>query len=169
MTCARAIRDRSNDLDLFTIKFSRQTISVETLESIVKKSEQITSDEFIKNQILHILDAYTHLDNSEHTQSFIFSWLVLEKYLFNQWKEYLKEKKISGKRKHSLENTSNWTSHTILETMNLNGLISTKLYNDLNRLRQKRNKIVHEGELTEKENAENCFQLAKTLIVESIQ
>ena len=49
------IRERSYDLDLFTIKFSRETVSVEKLESIIGMSEQITEDEFMKYQLFHLL------------------------------------------------------------------------------------------------------------------
>lgn len=154
------IRERLSDTNISLIRFERENVSQEKLKEIIRKSERITSNGFKKNQLLDMLESYTHLQNAEYTQSFVFSWLIIEREISRLWGEYLEKSKIEGQRKRTLSNTANWTMHIVLETLNMLGIINDEGYRILNKFRYKRNRVIHRGENVTKEEAEICYQNA---------
>lgn len=68
------------------------------------------------------------------------------------------------KRREKLTIPSYWTIDFILEGLNIGGRLSNKDYDDLMFLKNKRNDIIHQGEGTTSEEAEQCFKIARDIV-----
>jgi len=144
--------------------FERQSFPVSFLGSVIEEAERIFSDEQIKNISLFLLEAHTHFQDSEYSQSFLMSWLVHEKALTRKWKEFLNEKSVARKSLEFLLNPSNWPISHILETLNLAGKLDEKTHDLLARLNRKRNHVVHNGEEVTEEEAREALESAYYIV-----
>lgn len=143
---------------------SRTEISKKTLIGIIHQAERISKDPDISDFLTFFLEAHTHLKNSEYSQSFIMSWVIVERHMLWLWKKFLKEEQIPRKRRGKLTNPAYWTIDFVLEGLNIGGQLSKKDYEDLMSLKTKRNDIIHLGESTTLEEAEKCFKIAREIV-----
>ena len=143
---------------------SRTEIGKKNLVRIIKQAERISKDPDISDFLAFLLEAHTHLKNSEYSQSFIMSWVIIERQMFWLWKKFLREEQIPSKRRKKLTFPQIWTIDFVLEVLNLRGQLSKEAYRDLMSLKNKRNDIVHLGESTSSEEAEKCFKIARSIV-----
>jgi hypothetical protein len=98
----------------------RTEIGKEYVVKIIKQAERITSDPEASDYFVFFLEASTHLKSSEYLQSFIMSWVIIERHLSWLWNKFLKEAEIAKKRREKLTNPAYWTIDFVLEGLNLN-------------------------------------------------
>jgi hypothetical protein len=146
------------------IPFERQVLSTDDIKKILRLAEELTVDPASSTVLLMLLEGYTHFHNAEYTQSFLMTWVVIEKWLDTLWEDLMKEKGIAGKRKQKLVESMLWTADTILETLNLVGKLSNDPYKQVAKLKKRRNTILHNGIRATKEEAEACINLASRLL-----
>jgi len=141
-------------------------IEVENKEliEIIQEAQRITQDPEVADLLIFLLEAFTCLQSSEYMQSFIMSWVIIERYVSSLWEKFLREEQITHNRRDKLMNTAYWTVDTILESLNLTGRLSIEDHKDLMDLKNKRNDIIHVGERVSKDEAERCFQNAKRIV-----
>ena len=139
-------------------------IKKEDLIRVIKQAERISKDPEISDFLTFFLEAHTHLRNSEYSQSFIMSWVIVERHLLWLWKKFLKEEQIPRKRRNKLTNPAYWTIDFVLEGLNVGGQLFQKDYDELMALKNKRNDIIHLGESTTLEEAEKCFKIARDIV-----
>lgn len=142
----------------------RIEVTKESLKKIIRQSERISKDPDISDFLTFFLQAQTHLKNSEYSQSFIMSWVIIERQMLWLWRKFLKEERMPRKRRDKLTNPAYWTTDFVIEGLNLGGQLSEKEYKDLMNLKSKRNDIIHLGESTTLEEAEKCFKIAKNIV-----
>lgn len=107
-----------------------------------------------------VLQSSTQLRNSEYSQSFLTSWLILEAYVGLLWNVHIKSKKPSKSRERKLMNPSSWTTDHMIETLNLAGEVDQKEYDTLMSWKGKRNRLVHSGVNVSEEDASQCLDWA---------
>lgn len=142
----------------------RTEIEKENFIKIVNYAEHISKDPDVSDFLTFFLQAHTHLENSEYSQSFILSWVIVERHMLWLWKKFLREEQMPRKRRDKLTNPAYWTTDFILEGLNIGGRLSLKEYEDLSALKNKRNDIIHLGESTTLEEAKECFKIAKNIV-----
>jgi hypothetical protein len=142
----------------------RRVVSQQKIQEILRRSVKILKDPTKIEKLSFLLEANTHFINSEYSQAFIMSWIIVEKYLFSLWETYLKQKQISNKRKTKLVNPTFWTTDTVLETLNLNGDLGLNEYRLLMNLKKKRNNFIHKGTLITKQATEQCLALSTKIV-----
>ena len=147
----------------------RKLVNVENIKEIIEIAEQITADKELSNELIFLLEGFTHYTESEYPQAFITAWVIVEKYISYIWSSFIKEKGISKKRKKKLTNSLLWHTDHILESLNIAGKIDDQTYETLMNLKSKRNKFVHEGKAIEKEDAEKVLTLAIQILRNKIQ
>lgn len=86
--------------------------------------------------------SYVHLIHKEFTQSFIFSWTIIDKHLKTKWMEFLNNTTITSTRKSKLSNDIN--NYIRNEFMEINSVIDTHTYRVIDKLRKIRNKFLHD-------------------------
>jgi len=142
----------------------REQVEKEKLVVLMKEAERITQNPEIADFLVLLLEAYTCLQNSEYMQSFMMSWVIIEKHMFWLWEKFLREESVTRTRRDKLMNPAYSTVDSILESLNLAGRLSIEEYDALMGLKNKRNDIMHEGERVTRNEADRCFQLSKKIV-----
>jgi hypothetical protein len=146
----------------------KQQIEFEQMDQILKISECILKDENL-NELIHLLlESFTHFYNSEYSQSFLYSWFIIEKYIAQLFDDLLAEKNVTGDRKKKYKTQDKWSSDTRIEVLSLNDKIPSEEYNLISKYNTKRNHFVHRGESVEKEDAQTVLNLSKKIITNKI-
>ena len=143
---------------------NRIEIKKEELARTIKQAERISKDPDVSDFLTFFLESHTHLKNSEYSQSFILSWVIVEKQMYWLWKKFLREEQIPSERRRKLTFPAIWTIDFVLEVLNLGGQLSKEEYRDLMSLKNRRNEIIHQGESATLEEAEKCFKIAKDIV-----
>lgn len=130
----------------------------------IKEAEKINSDPETSDFLTFLLQSNTHLKNSEYSQSFIMSWVIVERQISWLWGKFLKEEQIPRKRRDKLCNPRYWTIDFILEVLDLRGQLTKEEYVDYMDLKDKRNDMIHLGEGVSLEDAEKCYRIATDIV-----
>lgn len=150
-------------MDEQALKQYRQT-SVDTFIQIVRKAEEAAAQPAASDYLVYLLEAFTLMQNSEYMESFIMSWLVLERHLAKLWESYLQEESVSGSRKRKLMDPIFWSVDYMIEVLSLSGKVTGEEYKLLMRFKTKRNDITHEGSITTLPECKECFDTAMSSV-----
>ncbi len=143
-------------------------IKKETITSIVDLTRKIIVDQVIVSQLIFLLDGFTYLINSEYSQSFIMDWLIVEKFFANKWDKLLKDRNIAGKRKEDFKDIDKWDAYHKLELLNFVREIDDDTYKMLRDFNTKRNRLVHNGEQINYDDAEKLYEFALDIVKKNI-
>ncbi len=138
----------------------------EKIVQIINKSEEITKNPEMGKNIVFLAQSSSHIRNAEYLESFVLSWLIIERYLRRKFSEFLSSNNITGKRKKKIEN---WSIDTVIEQLAINSIINDEEYDQLIQLKSKRNDVNHEGYLSTKADAEKCYDFAESLLKRSVE
>jgi len=147
-----------------TVSVDRREVEKEKLVRLMKEAERISQDPEIGDFLVLLLEAYTCLHSSEYMQSFMMSWVIIERHMFWLWEKFLREENITRTRREKLMNPAYWNVDSVLETLNLLGRLSPDDYSVLMAFKNKRNAVMHEGEKVIQNEADRCFQNAKRIV-----
>jgi hypothetical protein len=136
---------------------------------VIKKANIIMKNQTVRDYVLSLLDAKTHLLIKEHKTSFLLSWVVLEKYIDDVWLEMLKSQEVTGKRFDKLAKSILWSADDKLETLNLLNVIENERYFEIIRLKAIRNKIIHEERKVTEREAKEVLQISTQIVKEIIR
>jgi hypothetical protein len=142
----------------------RRPVSVAQFQDWVSVAEKISVDQDLSESLVFLLEGYTHLLNSEYLESFVVSWVIIEKHLYKSWERFLRESKVARDRREKMKNPILWSLDPVIETLSLMGKLSADEYAQLMRLKKKRNDIVHEGERVSKKEAEESLEVALGIV-----
>ena len=144
------------------------TIPLDSMKMIINVAENVSHDKTINESLLFLLESFTHFYNSEFSQSFLFSWLVVEKHISRLFEEMLSEKEVSNNRKKKFKNQDKWSTETKIEVLNFTGMINSDDYKSLIRFNAERNKFAHQGITIEHEESKKLFEVSKNIIKNKI-
>ncbi|MBD3350920.1 MAG: hypothetical protein GF364_05485 [Candidatus Lokiarchaeota archaeon] len=137
------------NLDWGVIKITKQHML-----AILKKAENLTRTPLLSTFCKTLLDAYSHYQKSEYSQSFILSWSLLEQIINKKLQDFIYQRGVDKRRENKLDR---WNLDTKIENLSLLLLITDQDYNDIMTLKHKRNSFIHNLNPIEKEDAENCL------------
>lgn len=129
----------------------------------IKESESMTQDPTHSRAIISFAQSKAHQRNSEYLESFVMSWLIIERLLRRKWSVFVEKKNVAGRRKKKLVE---WSIDMIIEQLALSHEISETVYDDLILLKGKRNDVNHEGYVNSKSDAAKCLNVAENLLRE---
>ena len=138
-------------------------LSIEDLQDCLRQAEAFAETQ-TPSQLALLLEGVTHLRARAYTESFVYSWAIVEQAMTQRWDQFLNSKHVSGKRKEKLQG-SDWTLHAKSEAMNLAAVFSSDLLRDLDAVRRVRNDIMHGDRLAAKGETEAALDLAERLLV----
>ena len=144
------------------------TIPLDSMKMIINVAENVSHDKTINESLLFLLESFTHFYNSEFSQSFLFSWLVVEKHISRLFEEMLSEKEVSNNRKKKFKNQDKWSMEAKIEVLNFTGMINSDDYKSLIRFNAERNKFAHQGITIEHEESKKLFEVSKNIIKNKI-
>lgn len=140
-------------------------LTPENLSEIVRTSERITKLPENSKIVSLLVAAKAHMKGSEFMESFILSWLMIERILRNKWESFLARKNVAGRRRKKLRE---WSIDSIIETMSLDNEIAEDFYDELMQLKTKRNDVNHEGYVNSQKDSIKCFQIAMQMVKENV-
>lgn len=143
----------------------RDVIYEEDLNELLNYAEEIYANEEVQERVNSTLQAYTHHVNGEYSQAFLLSWIAIEQYVNSYLNKHLKENDdVNSKRRGKITDSPNWTSTHKIELLEISNAVSGDVYDEMDRLRSKRNNIVHEMKTATELESEDIIYLAFSLI-----
>jgi len=139
----------------------RLKISIDDMKSIIQKAKEIWEKEVNSENLKLILGANTYLSNDDFSQSFILSWTILEKNVYDLWEKKLSKSNISNKR---IKSMSEWDIYRITEILHLDRTLSDDDYHEIVYLRGLRNGLFHEGQGVTLKQSTRCFEMAYEIV-----
>jgi len=112
--------------------------------------------------LIRNIESEHYLNKEEHFASFIIGWISIEMSLMRIWSKFLEILKYSqGKRQDMM----NWDIQLIVEILSMAKVIPPELKNDLDNLREIRNRLVHGTQLDPTiGEIKRCLNLGRQLI-----
>lgn len=144
----------------------RIAVSTELLSRLVDQTNGLAPDTDTADDVRLLLEASTYLDGSQPAQSFILSWLVIERFLARKWEEFLRKYPPGAPHKGEAEadELDWWDADAILRAMRFSGELDHARYGMLMALKKKRNGFIHENRVIGSRDAARAFQLALELL-----
>lgn len=139
----------------------RNQIAVKDMELIIKKAESFLKNEEQVYLLKLLLSSYTQMSNSDFSQSFVTSWTIIEKNLYDMWMKKLVLARVSKRIREDLDR---WDLYRILEVLHLDQIIPDDEYYELRTLQSLRNEVIHEGHDVSNKMAEKCYVLAEQIV-----
>jgi len=88
-------------------------------------------------------ESFTHFNESEYAQSFVLSWSIIERHLYELRTKKLAEMDLDEDRQSKLLNTVQWSTDYLIEVLSLSADISDLEYEAYGELKKKRNRFIH--------------------------
>ena len=144
---------------------TRIQILLNDLNTIIKGCKKVWKERKSQKSLELLLSGYTLLGGGSYSQSFITSWTIIERYLYDLWNGKLEDAKVNGNIR---KDWNRWPLHYVLEVLHVDKLITEDAYRDLRCFQKLRNDAVHEGYEITKEQATNCHEEAIVLVRKEI-
>lgn len=138
-------------------------VSDDDLARVIQHAERLAKEPLARHIPL-FLEAHTHVEANAYTESFVYSWALIEQQMTLRWDAFLESKQVSSKRREKLKGTD-WSLHSRCEAMNLAGVLSAPSLQHIDRVRRARNDIMHGDRLAEPEEAKDALGLAEALLI----
>lgn len=137
---------------------SRKTvIPLDKMNEIIKIAEIIYSDEKLNDLVVFLLDSYTHLKSLEFSQSFLFSWFIVENLIPRLFAEVISEKNEMYGQNKKADKYDNWSIATKIEFLSFLGKLGNQEYDFLKIYNKKRNNFIHKGIAISKSDSEKLY------------
>lgn len=150
------------------LPYERREVSEQTLRGIIKEASDIFKEEKYIEELELLGEAFTHFNDAEYAQSFVMSWIIIERHVSELWRRRLDSKNFDHERMSKLLNPSQWSIDYLLEVLNMNGEINETEYDIFMEMKNKRNKFIHQGKQIAKEDAERCLNIAKEIVMKKL-
>ncbi len=139
----------------------RNHISIKDLEGIIKNAESFIKNEEKVYLLKLFLTAFTQLSNSDFSQSFVTSWTIIEKNLYDMWMKKLVSARVSKRIREDLDR---WDLYRVIEILHIDHIIPDDEYYEFRTLQSLRNEVIHEGHEVTDKMAEKCYVLAEQIV-----
>lgn len=140
-------------------------VSIESLKQSFQLSQQIVNNETLKDLFIIIAEAGSHLFQKEYSQSVLWAWIFIERWVSFKWTEYLSSKDINVELIDALDEIDLSRNLRALGRLKI---IDVSTRKQLDKLRNLRNNIAHRGSLATQQEANEasdmCIKLLLSLI-----
>ena len=148
--------------DLFSRPYIQATkIEPARLEAIIQTAAKSFRNHKLVEELRLFVEAHTHFNDAEYAQSFILSWSIIERHLYELWARKLEDMDMDEDRIGKLRNQS---IDYLIEVLSVAGDMNESDYEGYMELKGKRNKFMHRGKAISKEDAEKCLGLARSIV-----
>jgi len=166
------IRDDQNYhlYDLWT-KYPRRVLNKDTCKQVLERAFEYTTKPELNKDLILVFEGYTLLFSNANRGAFLYGWMIIETFLEKLWEEYVDSlKDRTRNEKDTLKDYRSWTSHHHIEMFALVGIIQDMTVRNLfNKLRKKRNDIVHKREDVTAEESAGCLRIAMLIILNRLR
>ena len=142
--------------------FLTPVVSMESLRQSFQLSELITSTNSLNGLFIIFAEASSHFLQEEYSQSVLWGWILVERWVFLKWEEYLTAQGVSNKISRALNEVDISRNLRVLGKL---GILETSTKQQLEKLRNIRNKIAHRGYLATKQEADETINICKEFLL----
>lgn len=151
------------------LKESRRIgITPDRMSRIIKIAEEVSLDEELNDLLYFLLESYTHSNSLEFSQSFMFSWFIVEKFVLRSFVEVLHEIGARGNQDKKIKSYNKWPIAKKIEFLNFVGKIDELKNTFLTDYNLKRNNFIHNGDAIDESDSKElydfCFSIVKSEI-----
>lgn len=146
----------------------KTTIPLDKMKKIIKMAELVYNDEKMNDLVLFLLDSHTHLNNLEFSQSFLFSWFIIENFIPRLFAEVISEKNKMSGQMIKADKYDSWSIATKIEFLNFVGKIDAKKYEFLKNYNNKRNDFIHKGKTIIGSDSEKLYDFSFNIVKNEI-
>ena len=143
---------------------THHTISINSLKKELKICSKIYQNKELKQDILILTKAIQNYHQKDFESSFIFSWLLIERSIYKNWKEFIIGKISLKERQKYFLNKNAWPTKRIIELLNLLEKINDDKYQHYEKYREIRNKISHGFMSIDSDDAYSCLNSARGIL-----
>jgi|CXWL01.1.fsa_nt_gi hypothetical protein len=138
-----------------TLEYETRHVDKEHIKKIFEKSSEIFADKNLAEDLRFLLEALTHMKDSEFSQAFIMGWKIIEKHLSTNW--------------HKKQNTINKKIKFPAVDVMINDLKDElqEKFSDFTELRKIRNSYMHGKKIITQEEAQKCVDISKELVLKN--
>lgn len=161
------LRDSPDDNDFQDWKSysTRKPVSRECLTKIFKRVDEYALRPGLQKEILWVLNGYSIHYKESYEAAYLYGWMLIEAFLAQIWRQYVNSLQRSNNDKAALKDHRSWTSHHHIEMLSEIRKIDPTVRNLLNKLRKKRNEIVHDRKTVTNEESFGCLRVAIVIVV----
>ncbi|TAK18090.1 MAG: hypothetical protein EPO37_05740 [Nitrosarchaeum sp.] len=136
------------------LEHRRKEIDEDYFKKIMEKASKIFEDKDMAEDLRILLEAITHMKDSEFPQAFIMGWKIIEKYISQKW--------------HKKQNTNKKikTPDVVVMINDLKDELQEK-YSDFTELRKIRNSYMHGKKTVTQKEAQKCVDISKELVLKN--
>ncbi len=150
------------------LEFPRKQIISKAMEGYLLQAYNFYNNLDYADDLLLIGQAWSLSFDGMESASFLYAWMIIENMLDKTWEQYVKSLNRTKKEKDFLTNNSSWYVSHKIQGLSIAGKIDDLTRDSLNRLRVKRNEIVHERNLVSKNEALDCMTVVTELVYNKI-
>jgi hypothetical protein len=143
----------------------RKHYVVDLVKKIIDTSLVYYSNDNLKDDLLYISDGYNLYYDEKYRGAYLYAWMIIEEFIRKSWIEYVSSLDISQVEKEARKDFRSWTIYHMIEVFWTINRINANVKNLLNKLRKKRNKIVHERENVLDHDAFCCLRVIVLILV----
>ncbi len=118
-------------------------IDPKRLQEAIMEAEKLYPNLKAVEELRLFIESFTHFNDSEYAQSFVLSWSIIERHLYELWTKKLAEMDLDEDRQSKLLNTVQWSTDYLIEVLSLSADISDLEYEAYGELKKKRNRFIH--------------------------
>jgi hypothetical protein len=150
-------------------RYGRKTASIQDMKKVLDKSYDYLSTKNSKKNVyedlLLALDGYALHYRGAYKGAYVYGWTIIETIIDQLWEEFVTTLKISSDDKSNLKESNHWTAYHKIEMLFALEKIDLTNRNFLTKLRRKRNKVIHDREKVDWDEAFGCLRLAIVMIL----
>lgn len=140
----------------------RDKIKVQDLRDSVSIAKNIF-DKPVAEDLRFLVEAYTNFNETQYGQSFMLSWMIIERIYYRLWKQWLEDNRSDQKQK-----IPQLQFDKTLEFLKLIGKINQTEYVKLSEIRNLRNEFAHGKTPVDAKSSKICLDYAIDLIKEIV-
>lgn len=141
-------------------------VNASEFTAIARAASAVIDSERLRHARL-VVEAKTHLRRGHPTESFFFSWLLLEQLVNEDWESYVVRDGFSRRRRNRLADTQQWNVEAKLEVLELAGALQLD-YTEVMKLKKPRNQIIHGTRAATRDEASSAIALAASTLRERL-
>jgi len=141
--------------------FLTPVIPTELLQKAFQVQATFFTNDQLKQLLLIFAEGYSHWLQREYSQSLLWNWIFIERWVSLKWEEYLNKQGVSRKLSDALNEIDISRNLRVLAKL---GALDANIKNQLEKLRGLRNNIAHRGHIATKQEANLAIEISKKLI-----
>ncbi len=118
-------------------------IDPKRLQEAIMEAEKLYPNLKAVEELRLFIESFTHFNDSEYAQSFVLSWSIIERHLYELRTKKLAEMDLDEDRQSKLLNTVQWSTDYLIEVLSLSADISDLEHEAYGELKKKRNRFIH--------------------------